>query len=270
MSDDPARHLTVESRKLIHALWDELAHFSAADADAACKHLMHTLGGWVGADNAAWIGAARILDLADARIDPLVGWRTKAILFLHPPQPNELLLVKQALRGRIEEPGMTTAAMARLAGTFRVHRLRDGFVDWAAFKTTPHYFAYYRQLGIDDRIWVGSPISSDAESFFIFDKRETKSRFTKRHAALAGYAIRGLAWLNIRLMCSHGLSLVESPLTEMERRVTRLLLSDKSEKEIAASLEQSPHTTHGHIKEIYRKFGTQGRAGLMAIWLSNR
>jgi DNA-binding CsgD family transcriptional regulator len=269
MSDDLARPLTVASRKQVHALWDYLAHFSAADADAACNHLLHTLAGWIDADNAAWIGTARLAKV-DARTDPLMGWRTKAILFLHPPQPNELLLVKQALRGHIEEPGMTTAAMARLAGTFRVHRLRDGFVDWTAFKKTPHYFAYYHQLGVNDRIWVGSPISPDAESIFIFDTRGTKSRFTKRHAALAGYVIRGLAWLNIRLMCSHGLSLVESPLTEMERRVTRLLLSDKSEKEIAASLEQSPHTTHGHIKEIYRKFGTQGRAGLMAIWLSNR
>jgi DNA-binding CsgD family transcriptional regulator len=73
-----------------------------------------------------------------------------------------------------------------------------------------------------------------------------------------------------QLMFSHGLSLVESPLTPMERRVVQLLLSEKSEKEIAAALKQSAHTTHSHIKQIYRKYGTQGRAGLMGIWLSRR
>jgi DNA-binding CsgD family transcriptional regulator len=71
-------------------------------------------------------------------------------------------------------------------------------------------------------------------------------------------------------MLSHGLCLLESPLTPMERRVLHLLLSEKSEKEIAAALKQSIHTTHGHIKQIYRKYGAPGRAALMAIWLSRR
>lgn len=257
-------------RSAVHALWDELARFPAAETDAACQHLIGTLGEWMGADNAAWVGTARLLHAPKAQKDRLCGWRTRAIVFWHPPEMNELLLVKEALGGRAEEPGMTATAMAQLAGNFRIHRLRDGFVDWAAFQGTLHYHAYYRQLGVEDRLWVGSPICQDAESFFVFDKRRTKSRFTKADAELAGYAIRGLAWLNYRLMCSHGLSLVESPLTTMERRVIHLLLSERSEKEIAAVLRQSPNTTHGHIKEIYRKYGTQGRAGLMALWLSNR
>lgn len=257
-------------RLAVHTLWDELARFPAAEIEAACRHLIGTLGEWMGADNAAWVGTARFLHGPKAQKDRLSGWRTRAIVFWHPPEMNELLLVKDALGNRAEEPGTTGVAMAKLAGTFRVHRLRDGFVDLAEFKKTLHYHAYYRQLGVDDRLWVGSPICQDAESFFVFDKRRTKSRFTKADTQLAANTIRGLGWLNYRLMCSYGLSLVESPLTTMERRVIQLLLSERSEKEIAAVLRQSPNTTHGHIKEIYRKYGTQGRAGLMAIWLSNR
>jgi DNA-binding CsgD family transcriptional regulator len=257
-------------RSAVHALWDELARLPAAETDAACRHLIGTLGEWMGADNAAWIGAARLLPASKAEKDRLFGWRTRAIVFWRPPERDELLLVKEALGGRAEEPGMTATAMAQLAGNFRIHRLRDGFVDWAAFQKTLHYHAYYRQLGVDDRLWVGMPICQDAESFFVFDKRRTKSRFTKADIKLLDYALRGLGWLNYRFMCSYGLSLVESPLTTMERRVIQLLLSERSEKEIAAVLRQSPNTTHGHIKEIYRKYGTQGRAGLMALWLSNR
>jgi DNA-binding CsgD family transcriptional regulator len=82
--------------------------------------------------------------------------------------------------------------------------------------------------------------------------------------------LRGLVWFQRQLMYRHGLSLVEQPLTAMERRVIRHLLSEKSESGIAATLKQSEHTTHSHIKEIYRKFGVKGRAGLTAIWLSRR
>ncbi len=138
------------------------------------------------------------------------------------------------------------------------------------FAETLHYRAFYEALGVDDRLWVVTPLTPEAESYFVFDKRNTQSRFTAADARLAGDTLRGLAWLQRQLAYSHGLSLVEQPLTPMERRVIRHLLSEKSEKEIAAALKQSEHTTHSHIKEIYRKFGVKGRAGLMAIWLSRR
>jgi DNA-binding CsgD family transcriptional regulator len=165
---------------------------------------------------------------------------------------------------------MTAAAIAGLAGKFRIHRLRDGFVDFEAFQRTPHYDIYHRQLGVDDRLWVVSPIGPDAESYFIFDKRRQGARFTDADAELASHVLRGLTWFQRQLMNSYGLPVVESPLTAMERRVVRLLLSDKSEKEIATALKQSPHTAHGHIKEIFRKYGVQGRVGFLALWLSGR
>jgi DNA-binding CsgD family transcriptional regulator len=256
--------------KAIHALWDDLARFPAAEIDTACRHLMATLASWLNADNAAWIGMARLMSGKRASKDPLRGWRSQSMMFLRPPDVSEALLVKRILADRREEFGLCAIATARLAGSFRVHRLRDGFVDLAAFQKTLHYRVFYRELGVNDRLWIGNPLTPDAESFFVFDKRNTRSRFTATHAAMAGDTLRGLLWFQRQLMFSHGLSLVESPLTPMERRVVQLLLSEKSEKEIAAALKQSAHTTHSHIKQIYRKYGTQGRAGLMGIWLSRR
>jgi DNA-binding NarL/FixJ family response regulator len=39
------------------------------------------------------------------------------------------------------------------------------------------------------------------------------------------------------------------------------------EKEIAADLGQSFHTTHEYVTAIYRKFGVKNRPALMALWL---
>lgn len=158
--------------------------------------------------------------------------------------------------------------MAGLSGAFRVRRLRDGFVDLETLRETDHYRAYYEVFGVDDRLWVASPINLQAESYFVFDKRRTASRFTDADAELAGRAIRGITWFQRRLLYSHGLLIAQHPLTPAERLVVQLLLTDKSEKEIAAALEISAHTIHGHVKEIYRKYNVSGRAGLMAIWLS--
>ncbi|WP_347339815.1 LuxR C-terminal-related transcriptional regulator [Bradyrhizobium rifense] len=38
-------------------------------------------------------------------------------------------------------------------------------------------------------------------------------------------------------------------------------------KQIAQTLDQSPNTTHFHVKSIYAKFGERNRATLTALWL---
>lgn len=253
----------------MHALWDELVRFPAAEIDAACRHLMLTMAAWLKADVAAWFGTTRLLRGAQASRDPLFGWRMRSLVLLNPVDEREAALVNRLFTDRREDFGLTTTAIMRGAGHFRVHRLRDGFVDFAALEKTPYYQNYYRDFGLDDRLWVASPLTAEAESFFLFDRRNTRARFTAADARLVGDTLRGLLWFQHRLMCSHGLSLVESPLTAMERRVVGLLLTDRTEKEIAAELKQSEHTTHDHIKHIYRKFGARGRAGLMAIWLAH-
>lgn len=254
----------------VYKLWDELAASPASHIDDACRHLMATVSGWLGADNAGWIGTVRLLHGDHTKRDALSGWRTRVITFLHPPDATETAAAAEVLAHSGRDPGMSAIATARLSGTFRVHRLRDGFVDFDRFRRTPHYHALYKGFGVDDRLWVGSPIGSGAESFFVFDKRRTSSRFTKADAELAAFTFRGLTWFQRQLLCSHGLLVAQSPLTPTERRVVQMLLTDKPEKEIAAALNQRPGTTHDHVKEIYRKFNVKGRAGLTAIWLSHR
>lgn len=63
------------------------------------------------------------------------------------------------------------------------------------------------------------------------------------------------------------LALNGTTLTSVERRVLQGLLSGLSEKRIAAAQGHSYHTTHQYVTAIYRKFGVNSRAALMALWL---
>lgn len=61
-----------------------------------------------------------------------------------------------------------------------------------------------------------------------------------------------------------------APPTQAERRVLQGLLTESTEKQIAAEVGHSPHTTHGYVSSIYRKFGVvNNRSALMVLWLGN-
>jgi DNA-binding CsgD family transcriptional regulator len=53
-------------------------------------------------------------------------------------------------------------------------------------------------------------------------------------------------------------------LTRREQETLALLLTDASEKMMAAQLGISPHTVHDYVKRLYRKIGVTSRAALMA------
>jgi len=251
----------------IHALWNELAEFPAAEIDSALFHLMTALCRRLGADNAVWVGSAKVVTGAAARLDPQLGWRGVAVRHLH-ETPLARARTAEAIRGQVRDPGMTTVALAAGVGSFRVHRLHDGFVDIAAFKETAHYRIIYRDAGIVDRMFIGVPVNRSVESFFLIDRYGEKALFSAQEEAWTRSLMGGLKRFSRDLMLSHGLLLATTPLTPAERRITRLLLTDRSEKEIAEAMGQAPATTHKYITEILRKLGVKGRAGLMALWLS--
>lgn len=258
--------LTDKQRESIHVLWDELADFPASQADAALTHLMGRFSQWLRADDVVWVGAVRLNGGAAARRDPQRGWRGMAVRHL---RANPLLAERsqRAAQEQDTDPGMTTRALVAGAGAFRVHRLHDGFIEVAAFKRSAHYRVFYREMGIADRMFTGFPINADTESFFLFDRMGDGPRFSAADAELVGYAMRGLKWFHRELLLSHGLLVAQEPLGAMERRLVRLMLTHRTEKEIAAVLGQSPKTTHKYITDILRKFGVRGRTGLMALWL---
>ena len=260
--------LSERQQEAIYGLWDELADFPAARADDALRHLMKRLADWLDADNVIWVGAARLARGAAARRDTMFGWRVLAIRHHH-SNPEILARSLQASRTQETAPALTSRALAAGAGRLRIHRLYDGFVDVAAMRWTEHYRVTYEEGGVTDRLFAGIPVNADAESFLLVD-RYGDTRFSAGDAGLVEAVMRGLKWFHRELLLAHGLLLAGMPLSPAERRIVRLMLTERSEKEIARELGQSPKTTHKYITEILRKYGVKGRIGLMALWLNRR
>jgi DNA-binding CsgD family transcriptional regulator len=261
---EPIRAPDATVQEHIHRLWDELATFEAADGEDALTHLLTAVAQIIGADNSYWMGAVRVTE--DAR-DPLLGWRPRFLRYLQ-PLPNDETFTKQRVksvgRGVVDE---ATAAHARLAGTYRASRLRDLVSDdW--FRS--EMYQGYLGRGVHDSLVVGAPVSSIAEVYYGFFRMRPNDPFTEDERDTALYAMRGLTWFHRRVLLGHGLLAAASPLTPMERRVTALLLTDRAVKRIASDLDVSASTMHTYVRDILRKFGVSGRAGLVALWLGGQ
>jgi len=255
----------------IHHLWEGLREFPPAKADDALVHLFERLGQLIDADNAMWFGVVRALRAPAARQDWCHGWRCPVIRrWKADLQRDEL--IRRFIQS-LETPcavgiGETTVQMMAEAGRFRAHRLRDGWIDYAAFRRTLHHRIYYTKAGIADRLWIGVPVNEDTESVFTFDRiGRRRRRFTPEEASLAAQALRGLKWFSRQTLLRHGVLAARTRLTPTERRVVPLLLTDLTEKEIAAQLGLTFAAAHQHARSVYGKFAVRGRAGLMALWL---
>ncbi len=258
-----AKMMKEDNSEFIHTLWDELADFDVARADEALTHLMGRLCTLAGAWNITWMGAVRL----DATFpdDPIKGWRPRVVHHLYPSPPLDDAVREQMDKLEQGVVDVTTIRNVEGAGAFRANRLCD-LVSPEWFEL-PYYRTYYQGVGTADSIWVAFPVNKDAESWFGIHRAPDHPHFAEAERDAVAYALRGIKWFHRQLMLSHGLLVAVTPLTPAERRVLHLLLTGLSEKLIAAELDRSYHSTHECVTSIFRKFGVNNRASLMALWL---
>lgn len=254
-----------EIAERIHAMWDRLADFDAADTEAALEHLMVVLCELVDARNVNWIGAVRL----DGNFpnDPVHGWRARHYRHLHQFVPLTDAAKEQA-KGLDEGDNIDVTTIRNVAGAgmFRANRLCD-LVEPEWFDS-PYYRRYYRGVGHSDAIYVAFPVNEDAESYFGVLRGLEQPRFSPAEREITAYALRGIKWFHRRIMLSHGLLLASAPLTPSERKVMHLLLTDMAEKEIAEELGLALSTTHQYVTGLFRKFNVNSRAALTSLWLN--
>jgi len=246
----------------IHALWDEVADFGAHETDTALSHTLRLLSELVGAQSAFWLGAVRLA----TDLDLLGGWRMRAIRRMNPTPQDDY--VYRFSRQRLDRgtPDEVTLTQVREAGTFRARLLRE--LASPEFFTTPDYEILYRARNIRDAIFVAYPLNEDAESYFGWYRiGAEQGPFSTIDRDVLAYALRALKWFHRRVMLHHGLLVARAPLMPMERRLVSLLLTERSEKEIARELDLTPATAHTYITTLFRKFDVSGRPGLTALWL---
>jgi len=248
----PSADLTDPRGDDVYALWDRLAEFSAGDGDAALTHLLTALCAMVAAQNALWAVTVRLPSPAPK--DPLLGWRPRLVRLLHPVPAMAASVVdlSQILAVSGDEPFRTRLLFSALPP------------EW--FEGA-HYRRHYLDVGHADSISVRCAINDDVRIHLFVFRDIQAPRFSERDSNLLGFVMRGLRWFYRQQLLSHGLLIANAPLTSAERKVLLGLLDGHTEKQIAQKLDQSPNTTHFHVKSIYAKFNVRNRSTLAALWL---
>ncbi|HTX75527.1 MAG TPA: LuxR C-terminal-related transcriptional regulator [Terracidiphilus sp.] len=248
-------------------LWHELMEFPASSPQDALDYCLRALAQEVGAVNATWVGAAREKDWERRNpLDPLLGWRPRICLTLHPTDAWQRAheVAMDAVRNNYMDP--QTVALASQFGQNRCF-LRDEVVsdrDWKRDRINREVLA---PLGIGQRLIGAAATAPGAESYLIFDRESRGRGFSARERDLLAFFLRGSALLHRELLQMHGLLNALRPLSPRERDVLRLLLTGISEREIAATLGLTPATTHQYVVAVLRNFGAHSRAELMSQWL---
>lgn len=116
----------------------------------------------------------------------------------------------------------------------------------------------FRSLGYDDFILSMAPVGSLDVICTLDVYRAPGKRFTARERLLLSLVHEELStdWNR-----SHPAT---TRLTVRQREVLKRLQTGESEKEITYALGLSAHTTHDHVKAIYRAFKVRSRGELLA------
>lgn len=256
-SADPPAHDSV------YALWDRLAEFSAGDGDAALTHLLTTLCAMITAQNALWSVVVRLPSPMPK--DPLFGWRPRLVRLLD-PVPAMVASVQEQFE-TLWSGHVDSSHVVAVSGNepFSANLLFEAMpAEWFEGE---HYRRHYLGVGHGDSIQVRCALNDDVRIHLFIFRDVQAPRFSARDLELLGFVMHGLRWFNRQHLLSHGLLIADAPLTSTERRVLLGLLDGLTEKQIAQKLDQSPNTTHVHIKSIYTKFNVRNRSTLTALWL---
>ena len=256
-------NVDAETATRIFALWDRMADIEAADMDRGQKVLLEGMRRLLAASTAMSLVAVRMTKRK--KTDPARGWRPRHVIQLHQDAKSRANIKAAERQYEAGQLDITVVNNLSLAGTWRARRLSElAPPEWfdSAF-----YQQFYARVGRADGLWVGCPINKDLEMYVGLFRSRRQPAFTPRERDVALLAMRGLKWFLRRYVLSLGLDLARTPLTGMERRVLRHLLNGHTQSSIAESLAQSQHTTHDHIKSIYRKFDVNSRSALTALWL---
>lgn len=165
---------------------------------------------------------------------------------------------------------MTDPTMPALARSMReplATFLRSDLIPERDWYRSPHVQEIRRVGGVDSFIY-GAWAPGDDDAFCVSLHRPWGDRpFSERDRAIVDAFHRECTFLHrppapVRAGVLDGLS--------PRLRDTLLgLARGRSEKQLAADLGISPHTLHGYVKDLHRRFGVQSRSELLALCLLN-
>lgn len=146
---------------------------------------------------------------------------------------------------------------------------RRDVLDDRSWYASDDFGVVFDPCGLDQILWCFRPIplaSADDSSGIVLARAKGQRPFAPGERAL----VREMN-AAITPMIGGPVSRYADPspldLAPRVRDVLACLLEGDGDKQIAARLSMSPHTVNQYTKAVYRHFGCQGRAQLLARWL---
>ena len=133
----------------------------------------------------------------------------------------------------------------------------------------PRYVRHHARAGIDDCLWSVRPAMRSGEFNALGFYRPVGGTPFGQREVLMLHALH--CEMGLFYAAGNGATPAGSdaaPLSTREREVLARLLAGDSEKQVAARLEISPHTVHGHVKLLYRHFHVSSRAELLSRFIN--
>lgn len=111
------------------------------------------------------------------------------------------------------------------------------------------------------------PTPNKLTMHFTLVREASGDTFSGHDRQMLELALGGLSrWLNW-LALSHGPLSPSGPMPPHQRKVLLLLVTGRSEKQIASDLNLSTNTAHQYVTALYRRYGVRNRPSLAAQWL---
>lgn len=124
----------------------------------------------------------------------------------------------------------------------------------------------WEAAGLDDMVLSCYPLDENSLSALGFYREPGAARFTQREKMIAHVVLSEVSWLHMSGWPEDRGAKVPY-LTPKLRMVLNLLIEGMGRKHIADSLDISPHTLSGYIKEVYKHFGVGSQPELMRKFL---
>jgi DNA-binding CsgD family transcriptional regulator len=161
---------------------------------------------------------------------------------------------------RLEDDPMNAAALR--TGQPLVTLVRADAISDADWERTVLYNEVHRRAAIGDSLLSLRRLALPGAAHVVVLKRALGERpFEARERDLVHFLLHECPWVFERPRAA---PVPDVGLSPRERETFTLLLTNASEKQIAARLGLSRYTVHGYIKTIYKKLGVTSRAELMA------
>ncbi len=111
-------------------------------------------------------------------------------------------------------------------------------------------------------------VQDNIRIYFTLTRRAGAAEFEPEHTQLLNLTLAGLSrWLHW-LALSYGPVSDSGPLPTYQRKVLLMLITGRSEKQIAAELNLSTNTTHQYVTAIFRRFDVRNRPSLVTKWMT--